>query len=422
MNPHLQRALLLFDQSRHDMAADELRLALAEDPGDARAHALLALCLVEKEDFKGATEEARQAIHLDPGLPFAHRAHAKILLARERPDEAREAIAEAIRLDPEDPDQHALMAAIEMDLRHWSAALEAAERGLHFDATHVGCANLRAMALVKLGRRAEAGITLGGALERDPENALTHANQGWALLHEGKHEKALGHFREALRLDPQQDWARHGIVEALKARHFIYAAMLKYFLWMSRLNERGQWGVILGAYIGYRVLGGIASSNPAAAPFIWPVLILYLVFALMTWLADPLFNLVLRLNRFGKLVLSPEQTTASNWIGGCILAALIALVVWLVASNGLAGYAALALGPLVLPLAASFKCPEGWPRRAMFAGTAALALLAIATLVDFQFGGMEGRSRSTGLLTIFFLGCGLSGLAANILMSVRMKR
>ena len=93
------------------------------------------------------------------------------------------------------------------------------------------------MALVQLGRKDEAQQTLGSALANDPENALTHANQGWALLHRGDHAKALEHFREALRIDPELDWARAGIVEALKARHLIYRVMLRFFLWMGRQSQ-----------------------------------------------------------------------------------------------------------------------------------------------------------------------------------------
>ncbi len=95
----------------------------------------------------------------------------------------------------------------------------------------------------------------------NPNNPNTHANLGWALLHKGEHEKAMIHFREALRLDPELQWAQQGIVEALKARHFIYRVMLKYFLWMSRLGSRAQWGVILGAYFGHRVFRNIAQFN-----------------------------------------------------------------------------------------------------------------------------------------------------------------
>ncbi len=421
MNPQLQRALLLVEQNRFEMAEQELRGALAEEPEDAMTHAVLGLCLAEREKYKEATDEVKRAIHESPDMAFAHYALAKVLYKRDRPDEARAAIEEAIRLEPGDADYHSLLSAIHFDRREWPAALEAAEHGLQLEAEHMGCVNLRAMALVKLGRKEEAGVTIGGALERDPENAVTHANQGWALLNQGDHVKALEHFREALRIDPQQEWARQGIVEALKARHFIYGIMLRYFLWMSRLSSQAQWGVVLGGYFGYRMLRAAAASNPGLAPYIWPVLILYLVFVLMTWVADPLFNLVLRLNRFGRLALSREQVVSSNWIGGCIFAALASSLIWIVTRNGLALYAALMLGVLVIPLSGAFKCHPGWPRYAMMAYTGALAGLAIATLVVFQ-SGPTGRDLSGPMLTAFFIGSVLSSWAVNALIMVRPKR
>ena len=297
MNQHLERALLLYQQSRHDLAETELRQALAAEPQDAYAHALLGLCLAHRESFQEATDEVRQAIHLAPDFSFAHFAHARVLYDRNRFAEALPAINEAIRLEPENADQFALLSNIQLQERRWRDALSAAEHGLQFDPEHVGCTNLRAMAMVKLGRRAEAGKTIDAALSKSPDNSLTHANQGWTLLEKGDPKKAAEHFREALRLNPQNEWARQGIVEALKARHFIYAWMLKYFLWMARFSRRGQWGIVLGGYFGYRILGAIASNNPGLAPWVLPLQILYIAFALMTWLAYPFFNLLLRLNK-----------------------------------------------------------------------------------------------------------------------------
>ena len=49
------------------------------------------------------------------------------------------------------------------------------------------------------GRRAEAGQTLQSTLARTPEDSLTHANQGWALLEARDYPKAMEHFKEALR-------------------------------------------------------------------------------------------------------------------------------------------------------------------------------------------------------------------------------
>jgi len=109
------------------------------------------------------------------------------------------------------------------------------------DPEHAGCLNLRAMAEVKLGRKAQAAATIEAALARDPENAGTHANRGWTYLEESDPGRALEHFREALRLDPENEWAREGMVEALKARHGVYRLVLRCFLWMQKLGESARW-------------------------------------------------------------------------------------------------------------------------------------------------------------------------------------
>ena len=424
MNPNLQRAQLLFQQSRYDLAETELRQALSVEPHDAYAHALLGLCLVHREQFEEATEETGQAIHLAPDLPFTHFARAHVMFDRRRLAEALTAVNEAIRLNPEDPDPYALLANIHLQEARWRDALNAAEQGLQFDPEHVGCTNLQAIALVKLGRKSEAGRTIHTALSRNPDNALTHANQGWTLLEQGQPKAAAEHFREALRLDPQNEWARQGIIEALKAQNIIYALMLKYFLWMAKFSRRGQWGIILAGYIGNRLLGVLANAEPDLAPWIWPLRILYLVFALMTWLAYPFFNLLLRLNKFGRWVLSPEQTAASNWFGLCLLLALVSLggcvfrgfdSSWLIA--------ALVFGLLLLPVTAIYKCDAGWPRTVMAAATIAMALLGGSAIFCFAtMSSRESVDTAKGVLGFYAVTIALSTWVSNLLILQRRTR
>src|SRR5688500_11217112 len=315
MGPNVQRGLHLYEQNRYADAEREFRQAAGNDPNDAYVRAMLGLTLSHQERFDEAEREVREALKLDPGLPFVHYARAFVLDDRRRYGEAESSIAEAISMEPEDADFYALLAQIRLNQKNWKGALEAAELGLQNDAEHVGCTNLRAMALVNLGRKEEAGITIDSALAKDPENSVTHANQGWALLHAGDHKKALEHFREALRLDPENEWAREGIIEALKAQNFIYAAMLKYFLWMGRLSSNMQWMVILGGVFGMRILRAAARSNPALQPYVLPIQVIYIIFVFLTWTADPLFNLLLRLNKFGRMVLNRAEIVASTWVG-----------------------------------------------------------------------------------------------------------
>ncbi len=225
-------------------------------------------------------------------------------------------------------------------------------------------------------------------------------------------------------------WARSGIVEALKARNIIYAVMLKYFLWMSKLSGRAQWGIILVGYFGNRMLAAAAQSNPGLAPWLWPVRILYVAFALMTWLAYPLFNLMLRLNRFGRLALSREQVVASNWVGACALATLVGLAgCVLYGTDSLWPFIALVSGFLMLPVAGVFRCAEGWPRNVMAACTVVLAMSGLTILVlmacaEFH---LVDETKSVvnainGLIGIFLIGAVGSTWLTNILVSQRPRR
>ena len=406
VNPHLQRALVLFEQGRAPLAEEELRKALALEPGDPLAHALLGLCLLDVERYDEAESEARLGVGAAPDFPFAHRALGSVLHRRRRLDEAEAAAVEAVRLDPSDASSWSLRAAIRYDRRDWAGALQAAEEGLAQDPRHSGCANLRALSLIKLGRRSEASAGLEFALARDPEDALTHANQGWALLHQGDPRKALEHFREAVRLDPTMDHARAGIVEALKARNPLYGLLLKYFLWTSRLSRKAQWAVLVG---GVLLRGSLAEL---AGRYAWAVPLLYasLAFVLMTWLAMPLFNLALRLNRFGRLALSDEQVRASNWVGGVLACALLGLGIWLAGGRAEALLAGIGCVLLLIPVSGIWNCDPGWPRTAMAVYTGVLAMVGAGAFVWAD------------LAWVFILGAVLSSWAGVILASVRPRR
>jgi len=383
---HFQRALVLYGQERYDLAEKELRQSLAAEPADPIAHALLARCLTNREEYAEATAEAKVAIQLAPDYADGHFALATVLYHQDRLAQAEDAIAEAIRLRPEDAAYYLLRGLICHNAGDWNGVLEWTERGLNAEPTHAGCTNLRAMVLVKLGRTREAGMTLRAALARDPEDALTHANQGWALLETGDPNEAMEHFREALRLDPESEWARKGIVEALKARHLLYYWMLRYFLWMERLSRKARWAVILGGLLGYSVLDNLAERHAALKPFVFPIIVLYLGFVLLTWIADPLFNLLLRTDAVGRLALSRDQLAASNYVGACIAFGIGALAIYLGTGSDAALLAALGICALVVPVDHIFKVDHGLPR----------IVLALYALGEVLCGGLA--------LVLYFLG------------------
>ncbi|MBX3014516.1 MAG: tetratricopeptide repeat protein [Caldilineaceae bacterium] len=407
----MERALLLLQQRRFDMAEKELRQALAVDPDQFAAHAWLSLTLMEMRRLDEAVVEAEQAVHLAPDHPYGYSVLSRVLLQQNQFPRAEKAIAEAIRLNPQEADYFALLATIFSSQQQWAKALAAAEQGLALDAEHIGCGNLRAMALNKLGRRQESVGALDAALYRDPENALTHANQGWIALEQNDHQRAMTHFREALRLNPELNWARAGILEALKARNPIYRWLLQYFFWMSRMGPQLQWGVILGAYFGYQIVQGVARNNPQLAPFLTPLIILYVIFVYLTWTGKPLFNLLLRLDSFGRLVLTPEQIRVSTIVGALLGAAAVG---WLIGwSTGF--FPALALGLvlalLIIPVAHTLERPPGRNRTILLIYTAVLALVASLALGALLLNAPVFAS----LAQLFFLGIFAFGWIGNLL-------
>jgi tetratricopeptide (TPR) repeat protein len=413
MSAHLERARLLLAQSRPADAESESMLALAAQPQDPAALTLLALSRAEQNKHDKALEAAQEAVGLAPDSPYAHYVHAVVLHRGERHDDAFRAAHEALRLDPSDPDHFALMSSIELAQRRWPAALEAAESALALNPEHVNAANLRAMALVRLGRKAEAMETVDYALHRAPEDPFSHANQGWNCLHRNDPKKAQEHFREALRLDPELDYARQGMLEALKARNPIYRGMLAYFLWTARLGAQFQVALMVASYFGGSALQRLAAAWPQYKLLWWIVLGAFYCFIYLTWTAYPLFNLFLRMDKFGRHVLSPDQHTATNWFGAFFLSALVALAWFINARTDVSLCTLFFLAVLSICVAAVFS-RRGSQRRTLALATGLLALFAVLAMTPFTPGGIPN-----GFFNFFIYGFLGFQILANLLVIKR---
>ena len=160
----------MLQRARYKDAEAFLRRAIAEDPANAHAHTLLAVALLHLGRETDALLEAQAAVRYAPGNPDGHYIGAIVLTEMGKYDEALSAIRTAIRIVPEMPRFHAAMGGIYMRQRKWQQALDAVEVGLRFDPQNIQCNNIRATALVKLGRQDEAEQNLESILALNPEN------------------------------------------------------------------------------------------------------------------------------------------------------------------------------------------------------------------------------------------------------------
>ncbi|HEV2694851.1 MAG TPA: tetratricopeptide repeat protein [Verrucomicrobiae bacterium] len=383
MNEHYHRALLLFNRKRHEEAVGELQTAIAENENDPHCHGLLALCLSRLERHQAALESAKRSIEIAPDSSYGHSVLARVYADRGRYAEAREAVRQAIQIDPEEANTQGMLAQIEYCLDHWDAAVKAADAGLALDATEDVCLHFRSLALVKLGRMAEAEKDQAALLAADPNDTYTHMARGWTLLEQGNADEARHHFLESLRLDPDNDDARSGLVNALKARHFIFGLALRLLLYLDRFRTWSLWVAAFVFFFGLHQLDRLALSHPGLV--IPLVLIKSAAFTLMIILvvAQPLFGILLRLDPDGRRALSPARIQASNWHVACLLAAL-ALGLWSAMKGGsLIRTLALDTMMLALPVTYIFETASAWVRIRLTWLTVFAALLIPASYILF---------------------------------------
>jgi tetratricopeptide (TPR) repeat protein len=329
----VSRAQILIQQRRYDEAEKLLKDILRTNPNDILVLTLLAETNLLQDKVGEANTLVHTAIAISPDAHHLFYLKAKVDIHREKYDEAEKSIRQAVEYDPSDGDYYALWASIKLSRKKYEEALTLANKALELDAENLLGLNTRSTALLKLDRAEEAFKSIEGALREDPENAYTHTNYGWSLLEKGDRKKALEHFREALKHDPTFAYAKAGMVEALKPRSIFYRVFLKYAFWISNLTAKYQWGVILGFYFGFKGLRLLAEKNEALRPYLTPLLILLGIVAFSTWIITPISNLFLRLNAYGKYLLTKDEMMSSNFVGVSFLIFIAGGVLYIISGD-----------------------------------------------------------------------------------------
>ncbi len=318
----LPHGLLLHQQGKLDQAESCYREHLAAEPNDDYAHCRLALCLLEMEGRKkDSLEEINRAIALEPEHDYYHAVRSIILSDLNRGKDALEAAETSIEQNPEASFNFTAKAGALADLSRWADAETELHKALVLDADNNFAKNLLANVLRNQGRQVESEIAVEQLLADDPESAYAHTNAGWAALRRGYSQQAEEHFREALRLDPDFEMAREGLLESFKGRSWIYRAYLRYVFFMARFTSGKQWAIIIGAVIIVQVVIRVVGQEMG-----FLVLGLYLFFASFTWLASSVGNFLVQLDRSARHALKPPEKRQGIVVTFFLVAGLATIV------------------------------------------------------------------------------------------------
>ena len=324
----LIRAHALMDRSRYQDAATWLQRGIEADPNSAECFSFLALCWMNlDEKQKDAVVAARRAVSLEPESPLAHGVLALTLLhqAKDGQDDIiKEALAsaqQATQLDPDSCFAHATLARLYLKLHRWPQAESAARRALELDTTDASAAEILSVALLQQGKHETNDELVRQQLEQHAEEDSAHSSAGWNALQKGDYRKANEHFMEALRLNPNHEGARLGLVESFRSRSWFYRSLLQFNSFLSRLTEGRQTAIWLGGYLAYRLLYSFLRDRAPGVASLLAGCWLLLVF--WTTLARGLSSLLMLLDRFARQCLKPIEKWEGIVVGGMAVLALV---------------------------------------------------------------------------------------------------
>ena len=355
MEQQIQRIQLLFSQSRYKEAEKMLLEFLESYPNLEYAQYLLAIAITNQGRHQEAYELIMGLCELNPGVLEYLELKAEIEIASDNLEAAEDTVNHLIKSDAEDDDHYFLMARIKNNQRNYDRALEFANKTLSINPDHIGALNLSMTINSLLGNVQVAQQRIREALQRNPENPYTIANHGLSLLNEGKTKAALEKFKEALSLNPNNDIARYGMVEALKSKFWPYKLMYKFGLLLGRLSGKNMWLFIIGSYFGFRLLSSISERNPALQPYLNPLIIIIAAFFISTWILDPLMNAYLLTNKYGRFLLDDNSKRSAKLSIISILLSLVSIGLYFWSGHDVFMYGAILFFALLIPLGTMYK-------------------------------------------------------------------
>ena len=315
----------MLSQHRFDDAEKLLGQAMAAMPESAEAKLLLAIVVMQDRDrLVEATDLVQQSIVDQPDIAWGYQVLSRVLRLQNKDKEALAAALQAVEVDPHDEDSFSVLAETYGKMERWKEALEAAENGLRIDPEDESCSSMRLLSLERLGRVSDALAEGQRMVERSPDSADAHEAKGWAELNQRNYRAAQVSFREALRLDPSSDFARHGMAEAIKQTNFLYRWLTMFNQWLSRFSGKGQIIIVVVIWLAMtRLPKLILQFKPEWAGIISPIRSGLFLLVMMTWILPLLANTVLRFHSFGRYLLTKRERAMSTWMGinllvGCL--------------------------------------------------------------------------------------------------------
>jgi tetratricopeptide (TPR) repeat protein len=360
MGKHLDRADILLDLHKYDLAEQELRQEIVENPDSDLAHGSLARCLINQQRVGSETLTIIEyALSLNPENDWLHYLLAVYWQIKCEFDRAQTAIEVAIQLDPDCTVYFDTLARILYDRGNdkfkthswrtlaiifvvsrgvlWPISLgilaigkgywirsylqpvfTPLKKSLSLDPGYLSALNLQTHLLIKTNQFRPALASSSNALQIDPNDHNAHKLHAQVLLRLGKYAAARDHFQSALSIDPSSAESKAGLLETVRSQYRIYP-------WISITNWRGILVLAIGFCINVAI--GISTSwSNNEDIFLFFTYLIFIPAIGVSLAAKPIFNLFLQLNPKIKLLITSlipiQNIIFGNYIAGFVIATI----------------------------------------------------------------------------------------------------
>lgn len=357
MSNEYERAVLLRERGRHEEAVAMLLSHLAKQPEDPGAFIELALNRSEiPGQLKLALEDARTATGLIPAEPFPLALQARILCDLDQPAKALPLAESALALDPEHVYSWCSKCVAHIGLSSWKEAERSARSALELDPDDETASNLLSHSLRMQNRLDESEEESNRRLARNPENAFSFSTSGWTALQRGDINGAEEKFREALRIDPEMEYAREGLKESYRARSAFFRVFMRWTFFIQRFSEKHQTLLIISLLIAFKIARTVAAAiHPLLLVL---VIFVYYIFVFGSWISSGLANFFLLRDPVARLSLDRAEKAQGIATGILFLGGIAMMLPGFVLDIPLLSLAGATFLAMVLPSTMSFNNPS----------------------------------------------------------------
>ena len=237
---HYHLGSLLHSQGKFEKAIDQFRLALRSNPNDAQAHHSLGTALISRGELEEAIRHLLRALQLKPDYVPAHNSLGIVFASQGKQREAVHHYRQALEIEPDYAATRnnlgvALSSQGELDeaIHHFRRALES-DPDLAEVYSNLGGA-------LKAQKKLEEAIpNLRQALRLSPNYTPAHNSLGIALAAQGKLDEAISHFRQALEVEPDYPNAHYNLGLTLQSQGKLAPAHNSFGRALNLIGETSQ--------------------------------------------------------------------------------------------------------------------------------------------------------------------------------------